>query len=70
MVDKLIGVIGGSGLYSMQELDIVEKISVQTPFGEPSDDVIIGRIEWSAFSISSSARCRAFYPTFRNKFSS
>ena len=44
MVDKLIGVIGGSGLYSMQELDIVEKISVQTPFGEPSDDVIIGEL--------------------------
>jgi 5'-methylthioadenosine phosphorylase len=44
MVDKLLGVIGGSGLYSMQELDIVEKVSVQTPFGEPSDDVIIGEL--------------------------
>ena len=42
MVDKLLGVIGGSGLYSMKELEIIEKISVQTPFGEPSDDVIIG----------------------------
>jgi len=44
MVEKLLGVIGGSGLYSMNELNVIEKISVDTPFGPPSEDVVIGEL--------------------------
>jgi 5'-methylthioadenosine phosphorylase len=44
MVEKLLGVIGGSGLYSMNELNVIEKVSVETPFGSPSEDVIIGEL--------------------------
>lgn len=42
MSKKLLGVVGGSGLYSMKELRILEKITLDTPFGAPSDDIIIG----------------------------
>ena len=44
MAEKLLGVIGGSGLYSMSELKVIEKISVDTPFGTPSEDLLIGEI--------------------------
>ena len=40
-----IGVIGGSGLYEMEGLEEVSEISVETPFGAPSDKVVCGRIE-------------------------
>ena len=31
-----IGILGGSGLYAMEELRDVEELEVQTPFGSPS----------------------------------
>lgn len=40
-----IGIIGGSGLYQMPELLNVEEIKVDTPFGSPSDALIIGTLE-------------------------
>ena len=39
-----LAVIGGSGLYEMEALEAVEEISVNTPFGEPSAPILIGRI--------------------------
>ncbi len=39
-----IGVIGGSGLYSLDGLEDVREIKVHTPYGEPSDSVILGRL--------------------------
>jgi 5'-methylthioadenosine phosphorylase len=39
-----IGVIGGSGLYQMQALTDVEEINLDTPFGKPSDALIIGTL--------------------------
>jgi len=39
-----IGVIGGSGLYEMDGLTDVREERVSTPFGEPSDAVILGRL--------------------------
>lgn len=44
MVTPRIGVIGGSGLYQMEHLIDVREVSVQTPFGPPSDAIAIGRI--------------------------
>ena len=40
-----IGIIGGSGLYQMAELQDVEEIVVDTPFGSPSDAFIVGTLE-------------------------
>lgn len=40
-----IGVIGGSGLYQMEGLEVVEERRVETPFGEPSDALVLGRLE-------------------------
>jgi 5'-methylthioadenosine phosphorylase len=35
-------VIGGSGLYEIEGFEVEEKRKVETPFGEPSDELIIG----------------------------
>jgi 5'-methylthioadenosine phosphorylase len=40
-----IGIIGGSGLYQMPELENVEEVVVDTPFGSPSDAFIIGTLD-------------------------
>jgi len=40
-----IAVIGGSGLYQMEGLTDIEERWVETPFGKPSDAVIIGTLE-------------------------
>lgn len=39
-----IGVIGGSGLYNIEGITKVKKISLKTPFGEPSDEFTIGEL--------------------------
>jgi len=38
------GVIGGTGLYAMQELKITEEIKIKTPFGDPSDKLLLGTL--------------------------
>src|SRR5882757_9848333 len=40
-----IGIIGGSGLYTMPGLVDTREIRVKTPFGEPSDGIVIGTLE-------------------------
>jgi 5'-methylthioadenosine phosphorylase len=45
MVEKIVGVIGGSGLYEMEGLEEIQTVSVTTPFGDPSDAFIIGHLE-------------------------
>jgi 5'-methylthioadenosine phosphorylase len=40
-----IGIIGGSGLYSMAGLTETREIRVKTPFGEPSDAIVLGTLE-------------------------
>lgn len=44
MIQPLIGVIGGSGLYQMPELADVETAAIETPFGRPSADIVIGTL--------------------------
>ncbi|NJK39007.1 MAG: S-methyl-5'-thioadenosine phosphorylase [Oscillatoriales cyanobacterium RM2_1_1] len=39
-----IGIIGGSGLYKMNTLQNLEEINVDTPFGHPSDQIIVGTL--------------------------
>ena len=40
-----IGVIGGSGLYEMEGMTAVESVNVDTPFGKPSDAVVLGDLD-------------------------
>ena len=40
-----IGVIGGSGLYDMEGLEVREERRVETPFGDPSDVFVLGTLE-------------------------
>jgi len=39
-----IGIIGGSGLYDMAELTDRGEVGVETPFGPPSDKLVLGRL--------------------------
>ncbi len=45
MAEAKIGIIGGSGLYQMDALQDVEEVSIDTPFGSPSDSLIVGTLE-------------------------
>ena len=40
-----IGVVGGSGLYAMSGLSNAREITVKTPFGAPSDKIVLGNFE-------------------------
>jgi 5'-methylthioadenosine phosphorylase len=40
-----IGIIGGSGLYKMEALKDVKEVQIDTPFGAPSDALIIGELD-------------------------
>jgi len=40
-----IGIIGGSGLYDIDGITRIEKIRIETPFGNPSDEFISGNLE-------------------------
>lgn len=43
-MDTMIGVIGGSGLYEIAGLEAAEWVSVATPWGTPSDQILTGRL--------------------------
>lgn len=45
MQTAVIGVIGGSGLYQMDALRDPQELRVDTPFGEPSDVIVTGRVD-------------------------
>jgi 5'-methylthioadenosine phosphorylase len=45
MSEKTVGVIGGAGLYEMEGIEEVQTISLTTPFGDPSDSFMVGRLE-------------------------
>lgn len=45
MSEAKIGIMGGSGLYRMEGMTGAERVRVSTPFGDPSDSIILGDIE-------------------------
>ncbi|MDX2242292.1 MAG: S-methyl-5'-thioadenosine phosphorylase [Leptolyngbyaceae cyanobacterium bins.302] len=45
MAEVAIGIIGGSGLYQMEALKDIEEVRVDTPFGQPSDSLILGTLD-------------------------
>jgi 5'-methylthioadenosine phosphorylase len=40
----VLGIIGGSGLYDLPGLTGVRREKVRTPFGDPSDEIVVGRL--------------------------
>lgn len=44
MSNKIVGIIGGSGLYQMESLLDQRWVKVETPFGDPSDEILTGKI--------------------------
>ena len=40
-----LGILGGTGLYEIEGLKVIEEICLETPFGEPSDAYILGVLE-------------------------
>jgi len=44
MAEAQLGVIGGSGLYSIEGLQNVTEVKLDTPFGSPSDSITLGSI--------------------------
>ena len=39
-----VGIIGGSGLYNLKELERVDEVQMDTPFGKPSSDFLTGEV--------------------------
>ena len=59
-----IGIIGGSGLYSMPGLERVREWRVKTPFGDPSDALVLGTLEGRRVAfLSRHARGHRFTPS-------
>ena len=51
MSGHVLGIIGGSGLYDVENLEAVEEVHVSTPYGAPSDAVIRGRMKDSGAAV-------------------
>jgi 5'-methylthioadenosine phosphorylase len=59
-----IGIIGGSGLYSMPGFSEVEEVQLDTPFGSPSDMYVLGTLEGRKVAfLSRHGRGHRFMPT-------
>jgi len=59
-----IGIIGGSGLYSMPGFSDVHEVSLQTPFGTPSDAYVLGTLSGRKVAfLSRHGRGHRFMPT-------
>jgi 5'-methylthioadenosine phosphorylase len=62
-----IGVIGGSGLYSMNGLRDTRELRVKTPFGDPSDAIVVGSLEGKRVAfLARHGRGHRFMPTELN----
>lgn len=59
-----IGIIGGSGLYNMPGLEKPREVRVKTPFGEPSDALVVGALGGKRVAfLARHARGHRFTPT-------
>ncbi|MEE9400170.1 MAG: S-methyl-5'-thioadenosine phosphorylase [Dehalococcoidales bacterium] len=45
MPQAKIGVIGGSGLYDIVGMADIEEVDIKTPFGKPSDTIVVGQLD-------------------------
>ncbi len=67
MAQAEIGIIGGSGLYSMPGLADTQEVRLETPFGEPSDAYVLGTLEGRKVAfLSRHGRGHRFMPSELN----
>ena len=45
MPQAKIGIIGGTGLYQIEGLKDIREVDIDTPFGRPSDSIVLGKLE-------------------------
>jgi len=45
VMEAAVGIIGGSGLYEMEGLSDIREVKLRTPFGDPSDPYVTGRLD-------------------------
>lgn len=45
MSEAEIGIVGGTGLYEMEGFASKKSVAVETPFGDPSDEYVLGKLE-------------------------
>jgi len=45
MPQARIGVMGGTGLYDIEGMTDIEEVDMNTPFGKPSDSIVVGKLE-------------------------
>jgi len=57
-----IGVVGGSGLYSMQGLEVHDEITLDTPYGAPSDSFVLGALDDTPVAFLARHRRGHHYP--------
>ena len=43
-MQTMLGIIGGSGLYDIAGLEGASWVKVKTPWGAPSDEILVGRL--------------------------
>ncbi len=59
-----LGVIGGSGLYSIDNLKNIQEISIETPYGKPSDNLRLGSLGgMEVIFLARHGRYHTFTPT-------
>ncbi|MEG3436159.1 S-methyl-5'-thioadenosine phosphorylase [Pannus brasiliensis CCIBt3594] len=64
MTTVKIGIIGGSGLYKMDALKDTREVVLETPFGSPSDALIVGTLEGTPVAfLARHGRNHQFLPT-------
>lgn len=64
MTTVKIGIIGGSGLYKMDALKDTREVVLDTPFGSPSDALIVGTLEGTPVAfLARHGRNHQFLPT-------
>ena len=64
MAEAKIGIIGGSGLYQMDELQNPREENVETPFGEPSDAYLLGTLNGREVAfLSRHGRGHRYFPS-------
>lgn len=40
-----LGVIGGSGVYELTDVKVIDELAIDTPFGKPSDNIVIAQVK-------------------------
>ncbi len=59
-----LGILGGSGLYDIEQIKNVEELSIQTPFGKPSDKLRVGKLgDMEVVFLARHGRYHTYTPT-------